>query len=74
MERVHKAVIKARENTSGVTLHLVNEHYDEGEILYQKSLKVDKNDNYKTLETKIKQLEKKACVELFENLGKQKTT
>ncbi len=66
--RVHKAVIKAKESISGVTLHLVNEQYDKGEILYQKSLRVNKDDDYKSLEKKIKELEKNACVKLFEKL------
>ena len=34
-ENVHKAVIKAKEKESGITIHYVNEHYDEGNIIAQ---------------------------------------
>ena len=34
-DRVHKAVIAAGESHSGITIHLVNEAYDEGEVLFQ---------------------------------------
>ncbi|MFM7770562.1 MAG: formyltransferase family protein [Bacteroidota bacterium] len=32
---VHEAVEAAQESESGITVHLVNEHYDEGAILFQ---------------------------------------
>ena len=36
---VHKAVIETREKESGITVHYLNEHYDEGEIILQKNAK-----------------------------------
>jgi phosphoribosylglycinamide formyltransferase 1 len=33
--KVHEAVKAAREKETGITIHLVNEHYDEGKILFQ---------------------------------------
>jgi len=60
---VHEAVIKNNERMSGVTIHEVNEHYDEGKIILQKSLEVLPEDTVDTLEEKIKNLEKKAIVE-----------
>jgi len=39
--RVHEAVVAARETQSGITIHYVNEHYDEGEIIFQETLAVD---------------------------------
>jgi phosphoribosylglycinamide formyltransferase-1 len=60
---VHEAVIKNNENTSGVTLHEVNENYDEGKIILQKSLTILPEDTVDTLEEKIKNLEKKAIIE-----------
>ena len=38
--RVHQAVKQAGENESGITIHLVNEVYDEGRILFQKSCRI----------------------------------
>ncbi|MVM40257.1 phosphoribosylglycinamide formyltransferase [Spirosoma sp. HMF3257] len=32
---VHEAVVAARETESGITIHYVNEHYDEGQIIFQ---------------------------------------
>ena len=60
---VHEAVIKNREKKSGVTIHEVNENYDEGRIILQKSLEVLPEDDAQSLEKRIKDLEKKAIVE-----------
>jgi phosphoribosylglycinamide formyltransferase-1 len=37
---VHEAVVEAREKESGITIHFVNEHYDEGAIIFQGSFPV----------------------------------
>jgi phosphoribosylglycinamide formyltransferase-1 len=37
---VHRAVIDAGDPFSGITIHYVNENYDEGEIIFQKKLSV----------------------------------
>jgi len=60
---VHEAVIKNKEKISGVTIHEVNEQYDDGKIILQKSLEILPNDDVDTLEEKIKNLEKIAIVE-----------
>lgn len=38
---VHKAVIENNEKKSGFTIHYVNEEYDQGDIIFQKSIEVD---------------------------------
>ncbi|UCN00885.1 phosphoribosylglycinamide formyltransferase [Sulfurimonas sp. SWIR-19] len=60
---VHEAVIKNREKTSGVTIHEVNENYDEGKIILQKSLQIEPGESVDSLETRVKSLEKEAIVE-----------
>ena len=55
--KIHKAVLLNKEKESGITIHLVNEHYDEGEILFQKSCKVMAGDNISDLAHRIHQLE-----------------
>lgn len=55
--KVHEAVIQAREKESGITIHLVNEHYDEGAILFQAKTKISETDTPATLAEKIHQLE-----------------
>lgn len=54
---VHKAVIAAGETESGITVHYVNEIYDEGAILFQAKCSVTKDETPETLSEKIKQLE-----------------
>jgi phosphoribosylglycinamide formyltransferase 1 len=39
--KVHEAVKLAGEKETGITIHLVNEHYDDGKVLFQKSCRVD---------------------------------
>jgi len=56
-EHVHKAVIKAKEKESGITIHLVNEVYDEGESLFQAKCSIEETDTPELLVEKIHQLE-----------------
>ena len=55
--RVHEAVINAGDKESGITIHYVNEKYDEGEIVFQAKCKVEKNDSPESLAKKIHLLE-----------------
>lgn len=65
---VHEAVIKNKEERSGVTIHTVNEVYDDGKIILQKSLDLKDNETLESLEIKIKELERMAIVEVIKNL------
>lgn len=56
-ERVHRAVIEAGEPTSGITIHLVNEHYDSGDTLFQASVSLDPDETPDSLAAKIHTLE-----------------
>ncbi len=55
--RVHQAVIAAGEKESGISIHWVNEHYDEGAIIFQAKCSIDANDTADTLANKIHALE-----------------
>ena len=55
--RVHEAVIEAGEKESGITIHWVNEHYDEGAIIFQAKCSIDANETADTLANKIHALE-----------------
>jgi phosphoribosylglycinamide formyltransferase-1 len=55
--RVHEAVIAAGENESGITIHWVNEHYDEGAIIYQAKCSIETGETPDTLANKIHALE-----------------
>ncbi len=54
---VHEAVIAAGEKESGITIHWVNENYDEGDIIFQAKCSIDSNDTPETLANKIHALE-----------------
>jgi len=54
---VHEAVINAGEKESGITIHYVNEHFDEGEPIFQARCEVTNEDTPETLAQKIHQLE-----------------
>ena len=54
---VHEAVFTNKEKESGITIHLCNEKYDEGRILFQKSVAIDEHDTPETIQQKVLQLE-----------------
>ncbi len=54
---VHQAVIDNHETESGITIHYVNENYDEGAIIFQAKTQISTNDTPETLAQKIHQLE-----------------
>lgn len=54
---VHMAVIANREPLSGITIHLVNEEYDKGEILFQGKVEISEKDTADILAEKIHELE-----------------
>jgi formyltetrahydrofolate-dependent phosphoribosylglycinamide formyltransferase len=55
--KVHEAIIAAGEKESGITIHFVNEHYDEGATIFQATCAIDSTDTAETLATKIHDLE-----------------
>ena len=57
-KNVHLAVLKNKEKTSGITIHFVNEHYDDGKVILQKEVCVSDCKTVEDLEKKIKSLEK----------------
>lgn len=65
---VHEAVIKSNEKESGCTIHFVNENYDEGKFILQKSILLEKDETVESLESKIKNLESIAIVEALKSL------
>ena len=54
---VHKAVIENKEEKSGITIHYVNENYDEGAIIFQATCDIDKHDLPEDVKTKVQALE-----------------
>jgi phosphoribosylglycinamide formyltransferase 1 len=54
---VHEAVVANHETESGITIHYVNEHYDEGGIIFQAKCEVLPNDSPDDVVSKIHELE-----------------
>ncbi|MBQ5893915.1 MAG: phosphoribosylglycinamide formyltransferase [Rikenellaceae bacterium] len=65
---VHEAVIAAGRTRSGITIHLVDEHYDQGSILAQFECEVLPDDTPQTLEARIHELEYRHYPEQIEKL------
>ena len=56
-KHVHEAVVSAREKESGITIHYVDEHYDNGDIILQVKCAVLDNDTPESLAHRIHELE-----------------
>jgi phosphoribosylglycinamide formyltransferase-1 len=54
---VHEAVIAAKEKQSGITIHYVDDLYDHGKIVFQKTCSIDENETVDSLAKKIHELE-----------------
>ena len=54
---VHKAVVENNEQKSGITIHYVNENYDEGAIIFQATCDIDEHDLPEDVKTKVQALE-----------------
>jgi phosphoribosylglycinamide formyltransferase-1 len=66
--RVHEAVLAAGEQESGITIHYVNEHYDQGAIILQAKCPVLPDDTPETLASRVHQLEYEHFPVAIENL------
>ena len=65
---VHKEVIKNKEEQSGISIHYVNNQYDDGKIIFQKSTKITYPFTAEELAKKIHELEMKYFPEVIEKL------
>lgn len=54
---VHRAVHEAGDEKSGITIHLVNERYDEGAVLFQAECTLETTDSPEDIARKVQQLE-----------------
>lgn len=65
---VHEAVKAAGDTETGITIHLVNEHYDEGKIIFQASTVVHPEDTPEDIAQKVHALEHRYFPEVIESL------
>ncbi len=65
---VHKAVKEAGETESGITIHYVNQHYDEGQILFQAKTSLEESDTPEIIAKKVLALEHLHFAPLIESI------
>lgn len=65
---VHEAVVANKEIESGITIHFVNEHYDEGNIVFQASYPVLPTDSPEDVAKKGQVLEHEHFPKVIENV------
>ena len=66
--RVHEAVVENKEKETGITIHYVNEKYDEGNIIFQAKCKVLPNDTPEEVAAKVHDLEYKYFPEVIKQM------
>jgi phosphoribosylglycinamide formyltransferase-1 len=66
--KVHEAVVANSEKESGITIHFVNEAYDEGSIIFQEKITVLNTDTANDVAEKVHALEYKYFPELIEQM------
>jgi phosphoribosylglycinamide formyltransferase-1 len=67
---VHEAVVANKESETGITIHYVNEHYDEGAIIFQAKCEVSPSDSADDVASKIHELEMAHFPKVVEGLLK----
>ena len=65
---VHKAVHANKEKESGITIHFVNEHYDEGNSIFQASCPIDPQDDPSIIQKQVLVLEHQYFPTIIESL------
>lgn len=68
---VHKAVLANGDEESGITIHFVNENFDEGEIIHQSRFRIEKGDDLEMIKFKGQQLEHLHYPKVVEQLLKK---
>jgi phosphoribosylglycinamide formyltransferase-1 len=67
-KHVHEAVVANKEIETGITIHYVNEHYDEGAVIFQAKCEVSEEDTAEDVAQKIHLLEMKHFPEVVSSL------
>lgn len=70
-DHVHSAVLASGEKEHGITIHFVNENFDEGEVIYQGKFDIDESDSLEMIKFKGQQLEHLHYPKVIENLLKK---
>jgi len=71
---VHEAVVSNNEKETGISIHYVNENYDEGAIISQHKVKLSETDTPETVAAKVHQLEYEWFPKVIEEILKNPKT
>ena len=66
--KVHQTILENKEKETGITIHYVNEHYDEGEFIFQQKVNIEDCASADEIANKINKLEHKHFPEIIERL------
>ena len=67
-KHVHQAVKENHETETGITIHYVNEAYDEGEVIFQAKVTIENEDSIETIASKVFELEQANFPKVIQNL------
>jgi phosphoribosylglycinamide formyltransferase 1 len=67
-KHVHQAVLDNHESETGITIHFVNEHYDEGGIIFQKNVSITDCTSADEIASKVHELEHRYFPEVINQL------
>jgi len=70
--KVHQAVLENKDKETGISIHFVNEHYDEGAIIFQATVNIEDCHTPEEIANKVHELEHKHFPEVIEKLLTQK--
>lgn len=69
---IHKAVLENNEAETGISIHYVNEHYDEGGLIFQEKVRIENCTTAEEIAQKIHELEQRHFPQVIEGLLNQK--
>ena len=70
---VHRAVVENKEPETGITIHFVNEHYDEGNVIFQKSVSLTGKESAEDVAEKVHELEQTHFPAIIEKILNSKS-
>lgn len=70
-DKVHQAILEAKEEESGITIHFINEKFDEGEVIHQARFKIEPEDTLDIIKFKGQQLEHQHYPKIIESIIKK---
>lgn len=70
-DHIHQSVKKNGDNKSGITIHFANNKYNSNSIIFQKEIKIDKNDTWQEIKSRVEDLEYKFYPKIIEKIIKE---